>query len=398
MSKMPDHDPHTAPEDPPPLTKSLWQRWRAWNGSYFILSLLLHLILIGLAMLLVVQVVQKRDKLKFTAPPPSPEGPKSVEHQVKAAKKSASMSVPSVSKRITTTAANASVSLPPMDMSSSMPDIMSSVMSGIGEMGLGSGAGFGGAGEGGGPSGGMTAFGFKDASTGTLAGTFYDLSQTSDGRPKTMNLADYDKEMDRFIRAGMDATTLENYFKSPDRIYPSQIYIPKIDAARGPSAFKMKFTTYWAIHYKGVIIPRVSGTYRFWGVGDDILTIQMDHHLVLNCGAINPGNEGLSRKFLNFDGLAPYGWMHGLGAGDYFEVVEGHSYPIDILIGHRGVGFTMAILLIEKEGENYQHDSHGNPVFPIFKLAPVPFSKPAQECPVFAPDTRYSVWNAERPK
>ncbi len=380
-----------------PVRKTLFQRLLERRWATLVISLLINAIIILIASLLVVHVVQGRKKLSFTAPPPS-EAAKEVEHQVQLSKKSKSEGAPNVTKLITSTAANVKIALPPVDISSESPDVMSSVMSGIGGMGLGAGAGFGGAGGGGGPSGGMTAFGFKNASAGTMAGTFYDLSQSSEGRPKSMDATLYANEMDRFVRSGMNNFTLDDYFKSPDKIYASQYYIPKIDAADGPSAFNMKSTAYWAIHYEGVIIPKVSGTYRFWGVGDDILTIQMDHHLILNCGWYNPLNDGLSKEFRNFDGLAPYAWMHGLGAGEYFKVEAGHSYPIDILIGHQGTGFTMAILLIEKEGESYQHDSQGNPVFPIFKLAPIPFTKPAQEGPVFAPDTHFSVWNAERPK
>ena len=97
----------------------------AWSGSFLVISILAHVILLGGATLLVVQVVQSRkDKMKFTAPPPSAAG--MVEHKVKPSKKAAA--APAISKRITSTAVNASIALPAMEMNSTGPDVMASVM------------------------------------------------------------------------------------------------------------------------------------------------------------------------------------------------------------------------------------------------------------------------------
>jgi hypothetical protein len=151
----------------------------AWSGSFFVLSVLLHVILLGGATILVVQVVQgRKEKMKFTAPPPSAAGPS--EHKVKPSKKTAA-AAPAISKRITSTAANASIALPAMDMSSSTgPDVMASVMSGLGSGGLGSGAG-GAGGLASMPLAGLTAFGFKGSSmSGGLVGHIYDLKRTPD--------------------------------------------------------------------------------------------------------------------------------------------------------------------------------------------------------------------------
>jgi hypothetical protein len=56
-----DHAAHTAPAEPHPIKKNLWQRWMAWSGSFLVLSILAHVILLGGATVLVVQVVQSRD-------------------------------------------------------------------------------------------------------------------------------------------------------------------------------------------------------------------------------------------------------------------------------------------------------------------------------------------------
>jgi len=306
------------------------------------------------------------------------------------------MSVPTISKRITTTAANASVALPAMEMSAQMPDMMSGALSNLGESGLGAGAGTGGVGSL--PPGGLTAFGFHKATEGTLAGTFFDLRQTSaGGAAPNLDWGGYNHEVDQFVLHGMNDSSFSKYFKSSDKVYSSQFYIPKINAEDGPAAFKVKNTDAWVIHYQGVIIPPVSGTYRFWGVGDDILTVQLDHRIVLNYGCITPNKTAVSQKFRVYDGLETYAWCKGLGEGKSFALYAGTKYPIDILLGHEGQGFTMAILLLEKDGEQYQKDSKGNPILPILRFTSRPFKKPTEQkqAPVFAPDTGYSVWKTE---
>ena len=153
-----DHAAHVAPAEPHSAKKNLWQRWMAWSGSFLVISILLHVILLGGATILVVQVVQgRKEKMKFTAPPPSASG--SGEHKVKPSKKTAAAAL-AVSKRIASTAANASIALPAMDMNASTgPDVMASVMSGMGSAGLGGGAGASGMASM--PLAGLTAFGFK---------------------------------------------------------------------------------------------------------------------------------------------------------------------------------------------------------------------------------------------
>ena len=400
MSKMPD--PHTAPEEPHPLTKSLWRRWLAWNGSFFILSLLLHLLLIGMAMLLVIQVVQKRDKLKFTAPPPSPEGPKSVEHQVKAAKKSASMSVPSVSKRITTTAANASVALPPMEMSSSMPDIMSSVMSGLGNSGLGSGAGTGSGGLSSLPSGGLTAFGFKGGGSG-LKGTFYDLKQLSDRKPSEVvigrakqQIQKHLKVLENFFQHGWNDDFLSSYHQANDTLVAPQIFMPSMKSEEATKAFGVDKETqglHWVVLYKGTVIAPRDGTFRFLGWADDMIAVRFDNQDVFakaipqplvpemfekvfhDLYALPPEDLG---KYLNVD----------LGKGKWFQVKAGQTYPMEVLISEAYGGLSAYLLMMEEKNPSKPYlprkDDPKHLAYPVFQMKggiPIP-----PEGPDTAPD------------
>jgi hypothetical protein len=79
-----------------------------------------------------------------------------------------------------------------------------------------------------------------------------------------------------------------------------------------------------------------------------------------------------------------------------FQVNAGQSYPMDVVIGEWPGGDFKVWLLIEKDGVNYDKDSKGNPILPIFKLAAGETTRGGVEVPVFAKSG--PVWKAEQPK
>jgi hypothetical protein len=154
----------------------------------------------------------------------------------------------------------------------------------------------------------------------------------------------------------------------------------------------------WVVHYKGNVIPNESGTYRFVGIGDDVLVVRFEGRVVLDCGSTNPSGKAPD-KFYASDGLQLKGdmpWYKGLGRGDAFQVKAGESYPMEVLMGEWPGGDFKAWLMLEKDGAQYDKDSKGNPILPIFKLAASDVPKPATEAPVFAKGG--PVWKAERAK
>jgi hypothetical protein len=314
----------------------------AWSGSFLVLSLLVHVLLIGGATILVVQVVAgRKEKLKFTAPPPSSAGPKTVEHKVKLSK--ATASAPSVSKRITSTAANASIALPAMEMSSSSgPDVMASVMSGLGTGSLGVGAAAGGGSAGGAsmPAGGLTAFGYKGAvNVPGLKVNLYDLKQKPNGSPTDIGedftkgaaaekLCDYKMEADvqAFMEAKWDPQILaKKYYKAKDTITAYQFHIVKdfgkaggggitqFDVLKAFGAESSVKPGYFIIHYTGRVSAPKTSTYRFRPRG--FYAIRFDEKNIF-CAA---APENVKKLFPN-------------GTNLEFKTTVGRTYPIDILV------------------------------------------------------------------
>jgi hypothetical protein len=403
-----EEPPIALPQQHPPVKQALWKRWMAWSGSFFVLSLLLHVILIGAATLLVVQVVQSRkDKLKFTAPPPtSNPGAKSVEHKVKMAKKTASMSAPTVSKRITSTAPNTSIALPAVEMSGlAGPDVMASVMREMGSASMAAGASSASVSASASGSGmaGMTSFGFRGVGGPPgLVGHFYDLKQSNEflpGTKKRLNTFIGDEGLyakpgqytgsasrnidvlKQFFKAQWNESILRGkYFEAQDPLTAFQVFIPAIDAAQAPAAFSVEKEvkpSHWVIHYKGNVIAPRDGKFRFVGNADNLLAVRFDGK---NVFVQSPHKELTASEFPGVTFEA----KEGVAKGSWFQVERGKTYPIEILIAKIPQGLFSSLLMIEEENpmtpypkRTFKPEFPAYPVFQVRKGMTVPpYEKP----------------------
>ncbi len=388
---------------PPPAAAQKKRRpgWKFWSGNFLFLSIAIHFLLGLGATVFVVQRYQAARKLTFKGGPPANSSSRALEHKVQLAKKQNTMSQPTMAKRITTSGL-AKVALPEMPAlpkvagepakmsaaSSAASLVLNNPLTNTSV-----------------PSGGAAVpfFGFKESrGGGSLTGTFYDLKQLAKGGPSKLDQDHgYPDEISKFVAGGMNASYLAKYFAGPKPLYTTQIFIPKIPADQGPGAFGLAGRVQpkmWIVHYKGNVIPPESGTFRFVGVGDDILVVRFNGGVVLDCGAMTPSGHG-PQKFYASDGLRldpKMGWYKGLGRGEPFQINAGQSYPIDIVMGEWPGGDFKAFLLIEKDGVSYEKDSKGNPLLPIFKLAAGETTRGGTESPVFAKVG--PVWRAEQPK
>ena len=374
--------------------RTLWQRMT--SRRFLFISIAAHVLFGLVAATLVVQTITAKRKLTFTAAPPSANpNTRALEHKVEMAKKQSTMSAPTQSKRIATTGL-AKVSLPEMPAIPSV-EAMSAPgqMAGMGGPGFGPSAGAqgGGGGLGGGP---VPLFGLRGG--GGLAGTFYDLKQAPDGKPTDMvlqpneqgkkfdikapvNIA-YDRVVSAVVAGGMNERSLNKYFRGPQTLNLTQLFIPAVAADEAPKAFnlgdKVKGRR-WVIVYRGKVTAPESGRYRFAGFGDDILVVRFNGRVVLDASYAPPTK----------DKPPPYGKTV---VGQTLEVTAGSAYPMEILIGERPGGEFSGYLLLEKDGAQ-----SGAPL-PIFKLAPSPMPKGGPVLPPVAADTSWSVWKGEAVK
>ena len=384
-----------------PATEHKW-RDRIFTSRFLVVSIGVHVLFGLIAAYIVVQTYQATRKLTFKAGPPSPNpSSRALEHKVQMQKKQSTMSAPSIARKIVTTGL-AKVSLPEMP---AMPKLAvppvkmagaggTDVSFNAGGMTTSSGSGAGGAA--------VPFFGFREArGGGSLVGTFYDLKQLKNGQPSKLDQDHgYPDELAKFVNSGWNPANLEKYFVGPNPVYTTQIYIPKINADQGPLAFGLGGRVQpkmWVVHYKGNVIPTESGTFRFVGMGDDVLVVRFNGRVVLDCGSTTPSGHG-AQSFYACAGLQmdpKMGWYKGLGRGEPVQVNGGESYPMEILIGEWPGGDFKAWLMLEKDGVQYDKDTKGNPILPIFKLAPGEPTRAGSEAPVYAKTG--PVWKAEKP-
>lgn len=363
---------------------------RRLGAGSLAISIVIHLIVGIAATLYVVSTVSEKREAKFQGGGGGNSGSPAV-HNVQMARRQPNLST--LNQRLAVDSPNAAVGLP------DLPDMPSLSLGGSGPhaAGLGTGPGQGagvGLGTGKGPV--MPAFGFREARAGgSLLGRLYDLKQTPRLTPVAMDLLPYGNVVDEFLSRGWNAEVLNRYYRAPDPIYATQLFIPLIPADAGPKAFgQEKFIKpqFWLIRYRGRVSAPASGSWRFWGYGGEVCAVAINGRIVLVSN-----HKDVKTPRTNWRSPEPPGQPTGSGqllAGDWVDLRAGTFVDIDILIGERGGGTFDCFLLVEKKGETYGKTPEGHPILPLFLLAPSD-TPPAAKAPRFMSDS--PVWRALPP-
>ncbi len=270
---------------------------------------------------------------------------------------------------------------------------------------LGMGAGLGdGLGEGG------TGLGTTAGGGSALEGVFFDLKQTPAPNYARTSCTSPDKIVEvlykltkvRGSSPWAQSPELSKFFKSPTKLYASVFLLPSCSADYAPVAYQCEGQVKpkgWVAIYRGKVKAPKSGTFRFVGTGDDTLIVRFNNKVVLESGWSIPseyptykgachvlgGLQGgqqqknyhqslISRAkdpvtFYTYPEIPKWNReLGGLKAGDTFEVKEGKTYPIEILISEIPGGFFGFALMIEDLTDpNAKKASNGKPLLQIFR-------------------------------
>src|ERR1700677_40146 len=129
-----------------------------------------------------------------------------------------------------------------------------------------------------------SAFGSSTQSEAALVGVLYDLKQTQDHQPTSVDPETYTTVIDEFLSKGWDESVLNRYYRVSRPLYTTQIFIPNMNADKAPEAFGAQKTvkpSRWVIHYKGQLSAPETGTYRFWGIADDVMAAAVNGKTVV---------------------------------------------------------------------------------------------------------------------
>ena len=236
-----------------------------------------------------------------------------------------------------------------------------------------------------------SVFGQSQQSQAALIGVLYDLKQTQDRKPSGVDPESYSAVVDEFLSQGWDEAVLNRYYRVSKPLYTTQIFIPSMDADEAPKAFGAEKTVQpsrWVIHYKGQVAAPEAGTYRFWGIADDVMAAAVNGKTVL------VGNRSDTRlpktAWKSTERSGAHAGDGDLKAGDWVTFKQGEVFDLDVIIGERPGGIFNAYLMIEKQGSNYDTDRKGKLILPIFQVAP--YKTPTTTDAAFA--TGYPFWKS----
>jgi hypothetical protein len=325
--------------------------------SGLVISLGVHAAAFFLAGLLVVFSVVKKKEVTFI-PPPSVERPKMKLKKPKVkVKKSAKPAAPTrIMAKVT---------------KADMPDLQ------LPEMG-GSGSGFGGIGDLGGfdtmpDLSQVSIFGGTQSVGNDFEGEVYSLVHDRKGGTTPMGQDAFRDVLRKYVLSGWKDSVLSRYFRSPKKLYTTHIMVPPIPTAMAPGVFGVPELEdyYLFIKYEGKLVHKEDIKFRFWGVGDAYIFVNVGGKEVLMAAW-----EFHHPWFGWWTSTAGGDRTHILGnmrmvVGDWIELKAGEPLDMKVLFGEWKGGAVTGMLLVEVEGVEYPTARTGGPLLPAFKTEPL---------------------------
>jgi len=224
----------------------------------------------------------------------------------------------------------------------------------------------------------MSMFGSKNSvSVGNdFEGTFYCMSLDRRGNRSTVNsVSSFAYARRRFFESGWNPNALAMFYRSPQKLYTTFFYIPMTASEFVPRSFGISddvYTYTWMAHYKGKFAAKESGTYRFWGRGENVQAVRVNGKISLVGGHMRGAALASDWESPSED-HRKYWRGHGpMGVGDWFELEAGVPADFEIVFGDNGGAWTQCTLTIQKKGEFYPKNPDGAPILPAFKTAEIP--------------------------
>ena len=175
-----------------------------------------------------------------------------------------------------------------------------------------------------------------------LEGTFYQMEYYRDGRESGMDDGEFASLVREFLDLGWNPNVFLQYYRSPQKLFATQIFVPPCTFELGPANFGMRSDSeyrplHWIVHYKGKFANKEGGRFRFSGYGDNILLVRVNGVHVLdasykyaryNMSDWSPDSKEDRRRHLGA-GVA--------GVGYWFDLEPGVPADIEVVIGE-GLG------------------------------------------------------------
>lgn len=204
-----------------------------------------------------------------------------------------------------------------------------------------------------------------------LEGTYYDFKRNRGGSYTGAGQDTFRDAIRKFLENDWSTAVLSKFYRSPEKRYPTHIMVPTMSSSIAPVAFGEDPGSgfFWMVHCRGEIVYPEDITFRFWGVGDEILAVRLDKKVVFA-----DIWEGDRDKYGNFwRNNDPQRKQYFLGhdttmeVGNWVTLKANEPVDIEILMGDNG-GLAALMLLVEVKGVEYERNDQGGPILPIFRM------------------------------
>ncbi|WP_372796489.1 hypothetical protein [Pontiella sp.] len=319
--------------------------------SGFVISLLVHAGAFVVAGLLVVFTVHQKEEKKFVPPKPVDRPKMKLKKPKVKVKKSAK---PKSTTRIVTKVQKAT-----------MPDIQLPEMSGMSDGLAGDIGGFDIMPD----LDDISVFGATTSIGSDFEGQVYSLLHRRNGGAASMGPDEFRDVLRKYVLSGWKESVLARYYRSPQKLYTTHFMVPPIPTAMAPGLFGVPEMEdyYLFVKYEGQLVHATDIKFRFWGIGDAYIFVNVDGEEVLQCSwqAHHPWFDWWTSTAAG-DRTHILGNMRMVG-GDWIELKAGEPVDMKVLFGEWHGGQVAGMLLVEVEGEEYPSGRNGMPLFPAFR-------------------------------
>ncbi len=214
-------------------------------------------------------------------------------------------------------------------------------------------------------------FGKKTSIGNDLEGTLYDLKRTRSGNLKMIDHEGYCAILRKFILGGWKKSSLASYYRSPTKLYNTHIMFPPVHAQRAMDMFGVpEMESYhFCLHYKGKIVHKEAITFRFRGVGNAFMAVNVDGKEVF---LSRNGFSALPGAFTWTSSHPDTGKYH-LGnrvasVGEWITLEPNVPVDMNVVFGDMQGDIFSAMLVVEVKGEKYERNREGAPILPMFRM------------------------------
>lgn len=206
-------------------------------------------------------------------------------------------------------------------------------------------------------------------------GTFYSISLDRRGQRNNESMSSFPRVMRRFFDSGWSPRSFSEYYRWPQKLYTTFFFMPTLGFEHVPRSFGIPdevYTAQWMVHYKGRIMSKEGGKFRFWGRGNHVTAVKVDGVEVAFLGLAYVRDTWTDWRSSADESLKYFTGKLAMDVGDWFELEANTPVDMEVVIGDHNGGDSQATLRIQKFGEYYPKNRDGCPILPVFKTAEIP--------------------------